>query len=544
MNASAYHKMAREILWLLLRSGSLQTADKARIIAYHVFRLPPVVRLALPDRPRYHHLLHPLKRQARAELLAEALLDIVQHEERDNWTGIRDAPQILMEHGAGRKPEATAVYDPQAIEALEPAMDAQRRTTSARPGEALLRVTCQGRHHVLEGGEGMMTVGGTLRTPRITFFERLEEGIEVAYAISDATCAVHRADGREARFAPGERIPISHDTRLWLHPLRRRFWLRAMEVAVEVMGEVRTRRPALSLINGRASVHWERNAEPTLDLDDVKLRSGALDAVEIERVGGRPASVVWFDDRELDLESRRFVPFQGSHLKGLRIEGAHTFSASVDGVAMSPPPRVFEVHGVLPVEEGAGRDEVLFGFEAAQAEIYQDALLLDGEEDQRRPLRIRVRRRRHVGPLFRVALDGCSGAKVLPLSPELRADGLTLEEGRWVYVEDVVRMHLSGVAFRLEILDRPRIVFDEAQLITRLSADPDARWRVAGWHFRTTAEGLEVGGRGRAALRVDHQTIEAPTTLPVASVHRIEVGSGRFRLVRGRAPAQRDGAPP
>ena len=557
MNRLAYDSLAREILLLMLESRRLRPVARDRIVAYQVYFFPPRILLELPDADRFEGLLNPVTRPEHAKLLESSILHIVTTEERDSWVVWAPTVEIDVRLGEGHtKPSALPGYEPHTAPRVVTKRPAATLAGVSEDADLLLRLTVNGRVSYLRSGQGLLAAVRGAFTPRVTVFESVEDGPEVASLFAHGNARLSTGDGRVQVLPPRVRIPITHDMTVTVRPTRgRRLWQHKVEIQVEVLGVSRMARPRLLVEKRDGRTAWDRNREPQLEVGDqvgahvvaagmrLRLRSAPEDRVEVENLGDTPTWLTWFDGAPLRAPVGTAIPVQGSHLRGLGA-GGDALATRLEGAAVSSAPRIVDVHGRLLRPKGHGgpgdeeRDPLghvggLFGYEEAVASVYQDGVTLVARGDQS-AISIPVPDAALVGPLFRVAFDDCMGAKLMALSDELRGYSLDLAPNAWVWVPDVAALALPGLRLRLEVLDRPKLVYGEPQLVQEVTADPDDRWQLQGWRFRIAANGLAVNGSGRVGLEVDRQRVEGPTLLPPASEHHVEAGPGLYRIVRRR----------
>jgi len=529
MAPSPYENLARDLLLLLIESGELHAVERDRLIAYETYHLPPFIDLELPDLDGYDKLLNPHTTDDHARLLANTLRQLIATEERNSWVETTGALEIHVHLSTTGAPRATPRYD-----ALP---DARAEAPVSELAEALVRVKIGDTATVLRRGHGLLPVLRKATRPRLSLLEAPEHLQELAYLIVGGPTTLRTADGQTRDYDAHARIPIVHDATFITHGRRLRPWERDAEGEVEVLGISRARRPALLLQRGDETLEWNRNQQPQLELgplaDEVriKLHSGAGDHVEVETLSHRSTFVTWFDGAALLVPARRRLPLRGSHLTAIG-HGPDAIPVRTAGAAPHVAPRVIEVQGWMPRPRPDDQpNQRLFGFELPVASVFEEGKLLDTAASDD-PIRVPVHAASLVRPLFLLALDGAPGCKLKPLTVELTAEDFDLHIDAWSWIDGVIGLTLPTMRLRLEALGKVKLLYDELQWVTDVTADPTDAWQHLGWRLRLTPATLEVEGQGRAELTVDQRPITGPTQLPALREHRVQLGRTLYRVVR------------
>ncbi|MEL6179800.1 MAG: hypothetical protein AAFS10_12650 [Myxococcota bacterium] len=527
----AYDALAREVLALLIASGQLKAAERDRLIAYETYYLPPRTRIALPDTDAHTHLLNPHTQDEHAEALAASILHVATTEERDRW--VMTAPDIMVtiELAQTGRTQAEPIYHFTEHEA-------NHTDDIAEPTEALLRLRLEtGQEVLLRQGDGLLPVVRDTRSPRLTLLEAPDGGDEVAFLIVGGPTQIQTSDGRSQSYRAHARIPITHDVTFRVEGSRWIPWMRTIQGTAQVLGVSRMQRPSMLIITNNGPTEWNRNRAPSLVVGDeeghipLRLRSGAGDHITVESIAREPALVTWFDAHPLHIPALDALPLQGSHIKALD-HGAQAMPVKMAGRAPLSNPWWIEVHGWAPPTQTTHKPfSGLFGFEQPLATVYEDGLLLRPESAPD-PLRLPVHTPELVKPLFRIALDGCAGCKLMALTGELTTEDLELTPNTWSWAQGLITLNLPGMRLRLEALEQVKLVYSEPQWTAELSADPEDAWQIGGWRLQVTRASLNIRGAGRVDLNVDRHPVTQAMELPAAREHRIQAGRNLYRIVR------------
>ncbi len=534
------NSLARETLMLLIESGQLREAGREQLVAYETYYLPPKIDLSLPDKDRYSALLNPHTTRESCKSLASAILTVVATEERDTWLRAGDGLEVVARLATGRdSARATPIYADDRVE--QPARVSEI-------GDPLLQVEIGDHREVLRQGMGLLTVVRSRWRPRVSLMEAPRESPEVAFLVTEGPTLITTADGREREHEGPAKVPLTHDVEFRVRGRGVKFWQRPVEGRIEVLGVSRMTRPTLMIeAEGGVEREWDRNREPTLDIEigeassqrtAIQLRSGAGDQVDIEIQSGPDTWLTWHDGRPLRVSQGEVLPVLGAHLVGLGRENAGLMRVRMTTALALSAPLETEIHGWMPpLRKGGQAFAGLFGFEQPVAVIYEDGLALDAG-DPALPARMPVYAPELVGPLFKVALDQRPGCKLLPLNPSLNAEGVSRPIDAWSWIQGVVAFSTPGSRWRLEALDRPRIIYGEPLEIARISADPADAWRIQGWRVRVVGDTLEIGGDGREPAILDRKPVTGELRVPMVGEHRLQIGRGIYRVVRRTAPEE------
>ncbi|MBH24209.1 MAG: hypothetical protein CMH57_07095 [Myxococcales bacterium] len=539
MTQLAYDDLARQVLAMLIASGRLKAAERDRLIAYETYYLPPRVRVELPDADAHLPLLNPHTTDEHAQALASSLMHVATTEERDRWVLTTPDVAVTVALSSSGAPSAEPLYHLTETPSPEAA-------TPAEPTEALLRFKLQrGDDLILRRGDGLVPVVRDRRSPRLSVLEAPDEGDEVAFLIVGGPTRVQTADGRSRDYPAHAQIPITHDVTFRVQGSRWLPWARSVEGEAQVLGVSRMQRPSLLVITPEdGPTEWNRNRNPSVRVggDDadiahaelrLKLDSGAGDQISIESVMRRPARATWFDQRPVRIPALEALPLQGSHLRALG-HGEGSLPVKMAGRAPLSNPWCVEVRGWSPPAPTSQEPfSGLFGFEQPVATIFEDGLLLKPSASQE-PLRLPVESPELVKPLFRIALDGCHGCKLMPLTAELTTEDLELEADTWSWAQGLITLNLPGLRLRLEALEQVKLVYGEPQWTAELSADPEDAWQLGGWRLQVTSASLNIHGAGRVDLSVDRRPVSQAMELPAAREHRVQAGRHLYRIVRRR----------
>lgn len=528
MDRLTLERHARFVLSALVDSGELQTVESQRSVALRVGYLPPRIRLELPPMEPWLAFLDPRQSARALDGLRQAILRVVEHEEPAHWVVVdtRFRFDVSIREGASR-PRVTPVYEEEPPDAAH---------GPGRLGEPRLRLAWEEGAVVLRAGEGLRRVDLGPRAPAVVMLEAPPEDVAVAWLYSDGPLDVETDDER-FRVPPRRRLPVAHDVTVVARPPRLRPWKRSVRCEVTVLGLARMGRTSLSLTrDGQEPIAWERNARPTLELEEgFSLHAGERDHIEVRNESDQAAFLLWRGGERLVVPAGSRVEVQGGHLDGLEtplgivygVEHASPAGAPpvhlvhLVGVAAEAPPRV----GTSPVSVPAG-GRSLFRFEGSAAEVLQEGVVLTWLDAAQAEVvaEVVVGRPEHAGPLAEVALDGCPGAKVRRLGPDA-ADADT-----WRHVRDVVPLLPSKA--RLEVLGTPQVTFAAPKRLRSLTTDAADQLVFDGWRISLLADGLKLTGKGAAPVDIDGVTYHGETRLPFQEAYRVRAGAGVYRILR------------
>lgn len=514
--------MARLVLDRLLESGELRSVASQRALALRMHYLPVRMRFEVPAEDDFLPLLDPNTREQAVAGLRDAIVRVIAHEEADHWV-IAD-PEIEIEvalREGSRRPRVEPVYEPE----LE---DAGHRARGL--GEPRLQISAGGRRIVFRHRQGLMKVDLGPRAPRLVVFEAPDDEVAAAYLYSTASAEVLADDGGGARIRARTRIAVDRDMNVVLRRPWSRPWQRRVEVELRVLGLTRLARRELFLESADGtSENWDRNRDRRYALGaDLLLDAGERDELTIHNTGEVDGVLRWFAGRQLLIPAGGHVTVQASHVESLTTAGGKVWSLRLPEGTHAPPPRVLSLVGELvepPALAQSGDNEpALFRFEQAAAQVFQEAVVLNGVSGSE--ARIAVKSRAAVGPLAEVALDDCGGAKLRLLHPS----GTHPLAGLWRHITDFAVLEPS--AARLEALGEPQVLFAVERPTGDLSTDPSDVMHIGGWRVGLSADGLSLISDGAAPAVVDGVEYAGSTRVRYRSVHRIRAGEGVYRVVR------------